>query len=1033
MIERFVETALRQRFLVGVFSLLLVAYGGYVTTRLPVAAFPDVTSIQVQVNTEAPGLSATDVEQLITFPVETSMMGLPSVTQVRSISKFGLSAVTVVFEDGVDTYFARQLVFERLAQARDRIPEGMGSPQMGPITTGLGQIYQYTIEGGGRSAMELRTLNDWVVKYQLRGVPGVADVLSFGGEVRQYQVEVDPDRLLRYQLTIADVADAITANNRNAGGQYLVGASEQLVVRGVGLIRGEREGLADIANIVIRSEDGTPIRVSDVADVEYGAEVRQGAVSKNGRGEVVSGIVLQLQGANTRDVVDRVAARIAAIQGTLPHGVRIVPYYDQGKLTDQAIKTVTDALLASAVLIMITLFLFLGNIRAALVVVASIPLSLMVAFLMMARVKLDANLMSLGGLSIGIGMMVDGSIVMVENIFRVLAEHPHGDRLEAVGRAAREVARPVFFAVLIIVAVFLPLFTLQGVEGKLFGPLAFTTSFAMVGSLITALAIVPALTTVVLRGKLKEEDPAFVRLLKRAYRPILAWALTHRRPTLAGATLLLVGALAMSPFLGTEFVPELEEGTLTIRVTMLPTVSLPQALDIGQRIEKRLLEYPEVTYALSRIGRAELGGDPEPVSNNEIYVGLRSPGEFDWVTAPNRVALGARMTEELTAEFPGVLFNFSQPIATRVDELLSGVKAQIAVKIFGDDLDTLADQGRRVEAVIRGIRGATDVQTEQIEGEAQLVVRANREAMARYAVNVSDVMDVVQNGIGGESATEVLEGNRRFDVYVRVQRSQRSSAEAIGRLLVPGAGSARVPLAQVADIAVEEAPPQVSHEQGQRRVVVQCNVRGRDMGGFVAEAQREVQRQAPMPPGYHTEWGGQFENQQRAERTLMVVVPMSMLLILLLLYLSFNSVRDSLLVICNVPFAVIGGIFALAGSGQYLSVPSAVGFIAVFGVAVLNGVVLVACINTLYRGGMDAREAAAMGALQRLRPVLMTASVAMLGLIPLLLSSEVGSEVQRPLATVVVGGLLTSTPMTLLVLPVLYTIFGRRPEAEVGP
>jgi cobalt-zinc-cadmium resistance protein CzcA len=634
-------------------------------------------------------------------------------------------------------------------------------------------------------------------------------------------------------------------------------------------------------------------------------------------------------------------------------------------------------------------------------------------------VRLDANLMSLGGLSIGIGMMVDGSIVMVENIFRVLAERPEDDRLEAIERAAREVARPVFFAVLIIVAVFLPLFTLQGVEGKLFGPLAFTTSFAMAGSLMTALIIVPALTTVLLRGKLGHEEPAFVRWLKRGYRPMLAWALAHRRATLASALGLLVSALALSPFLGTEFVPELEEGTMTIRVTMLPTVSLPQALDIGRRLEARLLEYPEVTYALSRIGRAELGGDPEPVSNNEIYVGLRSP-------APGRVALAARMTRELGADFPGVLFNFSQPIATRVDELLSGVKAQLAIKIFGDDLRVLADQGRRVETAIRGVRGAADVQVEQIEGESQLVVRADRDAMARYGVNVSDVMNVVQTGVGGVSATEVLEDNRRFDVTVRVASAQRSSAEAIGRLLVAGGGATRIPLSQVAHIGVEEAPPQVSHEQGQRRVVVQCNVRGRDMGGFVAEARREVQRLAPMPQGYHTEWGGQFENQQRAQATLMVVVPMSMLLILLLLYLSFNTVRHSLLVISNVPFAIIGGVFALAASGQYLSVPSAVGFIAVFGIAVLNGVVLVTCINGHYGEGLNAPEAAAQGALQRLRPVLMTASVAMLGLIPLLLSSGVGSEVQRPLATVVVGGLLTSTPMTLLVLPVLYTMFVRR-------
>ncbi len=1032
MIESIVAAALRQRFLVGVFSMALVLYGGYVTMHLPVAAFPDVTNIQVQVNTEASGLSATDVEQLISFPVETSMMGLPGVAEVRSLSKFGLSVVTVVFEDDVDIYFARQLVFARLAQARERIPEGLGSPQMGPITTGLGQIYQYTIEGEGRSAMELRTMNDWIVKYQLRGVPGVADVLSFGGEVRQYQVQLDPDRLLRYDLTIDEVAEAVSRNNRNAGGQYLVGASEQLVVRGVGLIRGRREGLTDIENIVIRSEDGIPVYVKDVAVVEYGAEVRQGAVSLNGQGEVVCGIVLQLQGANTREVIQRVRERIESIQASLPEDVRIVPFYDQGELTDKAVETVTRALFESAVLIIGMLFLFLGNIRAALVVVSSIPLSLLVAFIMMDRAGLDANLMSLGGLTIGIGMMVDGSIVMVENIFRLLAERPGDNRLVLVRRAAREVARPVFFAVLIIVAVFLPLFTLEGVEGKLFGPLAFTISFAMAGSLVTALVVVPVLTTILLKGRLNEKEPAFIRLIKSRYQPILAWALSHRRTTLLGALGLLAAALATSPFLGTEFVPELEEGTMTVRVTMLPSVSLPQALEIGKRLELRFLEYPEVTYALSRIGRAEVGGDPEGVSNNEIFVGLHPPDEFDWVTAPNRLALAERMADEFSQDFPGVLFNFSQPIATRVDELLSGVKAQIAIKIFGDDLDTLASLGSQVEGIIRGISGAADVQLEQIEGEAQLVVRADRDAMARYGVNVSDVMDVVQNGIGGEAATEVLEANRRFDVYLRVDESRRSSIETIGRLLVPGAGSARVPLSQVAKIGVEEAPPQVSHEEGQRRVVVQCNVRGRDMGGFVAEARRAIQRQVPMPPGYRTEWGGQFENQERAQATLMVVVPISMLIILLLLFLSFNTLRHSLLVISNVPFALIGGIFALAVSGQYLSVPSAVGFIAVFGVAVLNGVVLVSCINTHYRKGQTVMDAAAQGAMQRLRPVLMTASVAMLGLIPLLLSSGVGSEVQRPLATVVVGGLITSTPMTLLVLPVLYTLFiHRQPEVEI--
>jgi len=1031
MIERLVEVALRQRFLVGLAAIVLLVYGTWATTKLPVAAFPDVTNVQVTVNTEATGLSAEDVEQLITFPVESAVTGLPGVVVVRSISKFGLSVVTVVFEDDVDIYFARQLVFERLALARDGIPEGLAEPEMGPITTGLGQIFQYTLEGGGYDSMELRTLNDWVVKFQLQAVPGVTDVLSFGGEVRQYQVQVWPDRLLRYQLTIDDISEAIDNNNRNAGGQYLVGRSEQVVIRGVGLLRGGREGLKDIGNIVVQSHDGTPVRVSDVARIEYGGEIRQGAVSKNGAGEVVSGIVLQLQGANTREVIKGVRARMDAIQRSLPEGVEIVPYYDQAELTDRATKTVLRALLESAVLIVLVLFFFMGNIRAAITVVASVPVSILFAVIMMRQFGLDANLMSLGGLAIGIGMMVDGSVVMVENIFRLLAERQEDlSRAEVVSAAARDVARPVFFAVLIIVVVFLPLFTLQGVEGKLFSPMAFTISFAMAGSLVTALALIPSLCLGMLSGRIREEEPPLMRWLKAGYRPLIDLAVRYRRATVGGAVLLLACSLACVPLLGTEFVPELEEGTINMRVTMAPTVSLPQALEIGARLERRVLQYPEVTYALSRIGRAELGGDPEPVSNNEIYIGMHSPEDFRWVTAKDRAGLVEVMSADLSAEFPGLLFNFSQPIATRVDELLSGVKAQIAVKIFGDDLDRLSEISGQIEKKIRAIEGAADVQIEQVEGEAQLVVRPRRAVMARYGINVADVMEVIEHSVGGESATEILEGNRRFAVYVRVVEEIRSSPEAIGRLLVPAPGGALVALSQVAEVTLEEAPPTISREQSQRRVVVQCNVRGRDMGGFVAEAQAAVAK-LDLPSGYHVEWGGQFENQARAQKTLMVVVPLSLFLIFLFLFLSFASVKQALLVISNVPFAVIGGIFALLVSGQFLSVPSAVGFIAVFGVAVLNGVVLVSCINGLRDGTRSVDEAVKGGAMQRMRPVMMTASVAMLGLIPLLLSQGVGSEVQRPLATVVVGGLLTSTPLTLLVLPALYSWFlGSTDDAE---
>ena len=1030
MIDQVIDGALRQRFLVVVCGIALVAYGVVSALQVNVDAFPDVTNIQVQINTEAPGLAAVEVEQLITFPIESVMNGLPDVTEVRSISKTGLSVVTVVFQDHVDNYFARQLVLERLQVARERIPAGLADPEMGPITTGLGQIYKYVLTGKGKDAMELRTINDWIVKFQLRTVPGVTDVLSFGGEVRQYQVNVDPDRLFKYRLTFADVRSAIAANNTNAGGWYIEGDQEQLVVRGEGLIRGGTEGVTDIESIVLKSVDGTPVYVRDVARVAYGPEIRQGAVTMDGRGEVVMGIVLQLRGANTTKVVEGVRAKVEALQATLPEGVRIVPVYDQADLVSHAVSTVVEALSEAALLIVVVIFLFLWNVRSSLVVVASIPLSMLIAFIMMRWYGLSANLQSLGGLTIGIGMMVDGSVVMVENIVRHLSERRQGSESlqDRVRHAAKEVGQPVFFAVLIIVVVFLPLFTLQGVEGKLFSPMAFTIAFAMLGSLVVALVVVPVLSCFVLGGTIREADSFLVRYLKAIYRPALAWTLARRRVVVGGSLLALVAALATIPFLGTEFVPELDEGTMSIRVTMNPSVSLAESKRIATRLESKLRKYPEVTYAFSAIGRPELGGDPEPISNNEITVGLLPAAE--WSTAHSREALIEILQTDLM-EHPGILLTFSQPIATRVDELLSGVKAQIAVKLFGDDLAVLEEKGREIEAVIRSIEGASDVQTEQISGEAQLVVRADRDALARYGINVADVMGIVANAVGGEAVTQVLEGQKRFDVYLRMAPEYRGSAEAIGNLWVASPDGARVPLVQVADIALVEGPPTVSREGAQRRIVVQCNVRGRDMGGFVEEAQRATRERVKLTPGYFLTWGGQFENQQRAQKTLMVVVPVCLALIFLLLYMSFHSIRDALLIILNVPFALIGGVFGLAVSGQYLSVPSSVGFIALFGVAVLNGVVMVSYFNLLRRQGKSVDDAVTEGAMLRLRPVLMTATVASLGLIPLLLSRGIGSEVQRPLATVVVGGLITSTLLTLLVLPVLYKWFSKHaPEVE---
>lgn len=1029
MIEAIVRFSLHRRTIVLLAALVFTAYGVLVALRLPVDAFPDVTNVQVVVETQAPGLAAEEMEKLVTFPVESVMGGLPGVEHVRSVSKTGLSVVTVVFKDDVDIYFARQLVLERLQTARERIPEGLATPEMGPITTGLGQIYQYTLEGEGFSPMDLRTINDWMVKFQLRTVPGVADVLSFGGEVRQYQVKVDPSRLLKFRLTLDDVTAAVRANNTNAGGWYLSQGPVQYVIRGVGLIRGGREGLGDIGNIVLKATQGAAVRVRDVAEVEYGAEIRQGAVSKNGKGEVVSGIVLQLKGANTKETIERVQARVAEVRKSLPKGVRLMPYYDQSDLVDRAIHTVTKALGESAILVVIVLFLFLGNVRAAIVVISAIPLAMLAAFICMEQFGISANLQSLAGLAIGIGMMVDPALIIVENAVRRLSQRKEGESfIDTLHSATIEVRKPALFGELIIAIVFLPLFTLEGVEGKMFSPVAATIAFALLGALVVSVTIMPAVCSLALRGHFGEGDSRLVRLARAAYAPLLAAAMRRRAWIVVAAGAMLAAALAVAPRLGTEFVPELEEGTLCIRVTMHPSISLDESLRLGARVETRLLRFPEVTYAIGRIGRAELGGCPEPVSNNEVYVGLRPIEE--WTTAKDRPALVRAMMRDLDV-IPGLQLNFSQPIATRVDELLSGVRAQVAVKLFAEDLETLNRFGKEIESTLKTIPGATDVQLEQIQGEAQIVVEVDRDAIARYGVNVAEVMEIVSDAIGGVEVTEVVEGQKRFFASVRLAPEHRNDLAAIGALLVAAPDGVRIPLAQLADIRIEEGPPFISRENAQRRVVVLCNVRGRDLGGFVEEGKRRLDSiERELPPGAFVEWGGQFESQQRAQRTLAIVIPLAMGLIFALLYISLGTLRHSLLIMMNVPFALVGGIFSLYLTGQYLSVPSSIGFIALFGVAVLNGLVLVSCIAGLQQEGLPVDEAVRRGAMLRLRPVLMTATVTCLGLLPLLLARGVGAEIQRPLATVVVGGLFTSTALTLLVLPAVYAWFAPRAEGD---
>ncbi len=1056
MLNKLIDLGVQNRLMVVLALLATLVAGVLILPKLNLDAFPDVTNVQVQINTEARGLAAEEVEQLITFPIEAVMYALPDVEEVRSISKTGLSVITVVFREGTDIYFARQLVFERLQAAREQIPAGIGTPEMGPNTSGLGQVYQYilrTDDPGKYNALTLRSLNDWVVKLLLMPVGGVTDVLSFGGEVRQYQVQLDPQRLLAYGLGIDEVTVAVEANNRNAGGWYLDRGAEQLVIRGVGWLRSGEDGLRDLGNIPLKDVDGVPVRVRDVASVAFGPEIRQGAVTMTSRGadgkpeplgEVVAGIVLKRIGANTKATIDGIKERVPAIQMALPEGVILEPVYDQSDLVSQAVNTVSKALLEAFVLIIIVLMLFLVNLRASFLVLISVPISIGLALMAMAQWGVSANLMSLGGLAIAIGMMVDGSVVMMEHIFSHLtwpdeAHHDITNELRASGEedpydaahdrhgialriqeAAREVGRPVFFAVLIIIIVFAPLFTLEGVEGKLFQPMAVSIVLAMVASLFVALIVVPALATYLFRRGVKRKESFIMRPLSQAYRVALNGALVRRKRVVIGAVALFVASLALVPFLGTEFVPELEEGTLNIRVTLAPSSSLDTSLQVAEKLEVRLMTFPEVLYVSSRVGRAEIGGDPEPVSNVEIFVGLKPVS--DWTSAPNRQALQVLMEEKMSVH-PGLLFSFSQPIATRVDELLSGVKAQLAIKLFGPDLDGLATAGKAIEALVRKVDGTRGVEMEQIAGEAQLVLRPDRDALARYGVPVAQIMDLVSDAIGGREAGQVIKGNERYDIYVRLDESHRDSIEAIRSLILQAPNGSWLKLGDVAQVAIESGPPQIRRDDVQRRVVIQANVDGRDMGGLVSELRERISKEIDLPPGYSVVFGGQFENQQRAQARLMIVVPLSLGLIFLLLYFAFDSVGQALLIMLNVPLALIGGIAALFFSGQYLSVPGSIGFIALFGVAVLNGVVMVSAINQRLKGGLSPDEAVFAGAFSRLRPVLMTASIAALGLIPMLLSSGVGSEVQRPLATVVVGGLFSSTLLTLFVLPSLYCAF----------
>jgi len=1058
MFNKMIDWSINNRLLVVIALIATIAGSIMVIPKLNLDAFPDVTNVQVAVNTEAPGLAAAEVEQLITYPIEAVMYALPDVEQVRSISKTGLSGVTVVFKEGTDIYFARQLVFERLQAAKELIPTGVGTPEMGPNTSGLGQVFQYLLiadKDSGYDSMSLRSLNDWIVKLLVMPVDGVTDVLSFGGNVRQYQVNIEPSKLLSYQLTQKDIVTALDNNNANVGGWYMNRGQEQLVIRGTGWFSSGEEGLADIKQVPVKTVAGTVITIEDVAKVSLGSEIRQGAVTMSRRdeqgntvslGEVVSGIVLKRMGANTKATIDGITARIPLINQALPEGVRFEPFYDQADLITKAVDTVVEALALAFIFIAIVLALFLMDLRATFLVLISIPISVGIALMVMSWFGLSANLMSLGGIAVAIGMLVDGSVVMVENMFKHLNRpdpthyantqkrnlandvDPHDVENDEASiplrlkEAGREVARPVFFAASIILVVFTPLFSFEGVEAKLFQPMAISIILAVISAIVVALFVVPALATFMFKKGVKERESFVLKPLDKWYRKGLKAAMKRTKLVIATSIILVIGAAALIPQIGTEFVPELEEGTINLRATLAPSSSLETALSVSPILEEMLMEFPEVEYTLSRIGRAEIGGDPEPVNNIEIYIGLKPVSQ--WTSAKNRYELQGLMEKKLE-QFPGLLLNFSQPIATRVDELLSGVKAQLAIKLFGPELDMLAKKGQEIEAAIKQVRGARDVALEQIAGEAQLVIKPKRQQLSRYGLSVGDVMNLVKDGIGGVTAGQVINGNERYDIYVRIEDKYRNNQAAIADLRIQSPTGAWVRLGDIATVSFESGPPQVRRDDVQRRVVIQANVQGRDMGSVVNDIQQVIDEKVTLPAGYSVVIGGQFENQQRAQQRLAVVVPLSLALIALLLYFAFGSVGQAMLILVNVPLAVIGGVFSLYISEQYLSVPSSVGFITLFGVAVLNGVVMVESINQLVKDGIETSKAVFDGAVSRLRPVLMTAITSALGLIPMLMSNGVGAEIQRPLASVIVGGLVTATLLTLFVLPVLYAWFSK--------
>ncbi|MEQ1606775.1 MAG: CusA/CzcA family heavy metal efflux RND transporter [Pyrinomonadaceae bacterium] len=1031
MINALIRFSIAQKLIVLLLVAIMAAAGAYSLINLPIDAVPDVTNVQVQVLTNAPSLAPLEIERQITFPIEVAMSGIPGVEEIRSVSKFGISNVTIVFEESTDIYFARQLILERMATARENIPPSIGSPEMGPIATGLGEIYQYEVRaepGSNYTATDLRTIHDWNIRRQLMGVPGVTEVNSHGGYGKQYEVRLSPEKLQSYGLTLSDVHDAVMANNGTVGGGYIAKGAEQYLLRGVGLV----EKMDDITNIVVKTgKEGVPVFVRDLGEVVEGQSIRQGAVSTNGEGEIVSGMAIMLKGENSRVVAERVKAKIDEIKTTLPKGVTIEPFYDRTSLVKRAIWTVEKNLLEGAALVIFVLLLLLGNWRGALLVATIIPLSMLFAAILMRAFNVSGNLMSLGALDFG--LIVDGAVVMVENVVRRRAEAQHEKSREPPERtileACLEVARPVVFAVAIIGIVYLPILSLRGIEGKMFVPMALTVIFALLGSLLLSLTYVPAMLALTLKGNVSESESFLIRWAKQIYRPSLAFVMKFRAQVLAIAVTVVVISGIIFPYLGGEFIPRLDEGDILVEAISLPSVSLDQSMVMTTAVEKSLKVYPEVKTIVSKCGAPAVATDSMSLNQCDVFVML-NPIE-EWKSGWSKEKLIEEMSKKLEAEVPGAAsFGFMQPIEMRVNELIAGTRGDVAIKLFGDDLQVLADKGEEIEKVLATIQGAEETKVEVTTGLPQLQIKPDRAAIARYGINVEDVNELVEAIFAGKKAGEVFEGEQRFDIVLRLNEDASKSVESVRALILTAPNGQRVPLAQVADIALVEGAAQISREATRRRIVVSTNVRQRDIASFVTEAKEKIGKEVTLPPGYYLQWGGAFENLERATSRLLIVVPIALFLIFVMLFSTFGSAKQALMIYTGIPFAIVGGVVALALRGMPFSISAGVGFIALFGVAVLNGVVMVSFINHLREEGKSVLDAVNDGAMTRLRPVLMTALVASLGFIPMALATSAGAEVQRPLATVVIGGLITSTLLTLLILPTLYAWFEKDVEGE---